>query len=123
MELVLFHRPERARICSGSHGGWAVQEGRNWGSLTPSRGLLLRLQCSVLSGSSGSHSPAPDLPLAGFRGGSETKCDPAIKFLPNQLFSQPTRSPQRGMPNPHLWSRAAGPAESLNVSLGYPGSA
>lgn len=35
--------------------------------------------------------------------GLMTKCDPAVKSIPNQLFSQPTHLPQRGVSNPYLW--------------------
>ena len=71
---------------------------------------------SVLWADGAAQVPIP-LPLTcpwpASEGGLRTKCDPAIKSIPNQLFSQPTRPPQRGVPNPHLWGRAAGPGLSL----------
>lgn len=73
-------------------------------------------QSSVLWADGAAQVPTP-LPLTcpwpASEGGLMTKCDPAIKSIPNQLFSQPTRLPQRGVPNPHLWGWAAGPGLSL----------
>lgn len=102
------HHPETGRMWPSSHSGRLRGRQRGgWNSGPPAPATAPSwASSSVLWADGAAQVPIP-LPLTcpwpASEGGLRTKCDPAIKSIPNQLFSQPTRPPQRGVPNPHLW--------------------